>query len=388
VEPYEVRNEILVRVKDLEQWMDLGLKGEQFIEEDEFEPLKKRIGAFLLEHSKVLIDGKKLRPILDRVSFVKYTMTRTFFIDKPERMLLNTAMIGIIVTYITKGIPQEVTVDWDLFSEKIQKVPTNAVDPAGPFPSYVTPDDHVLTWTNFLKTYKIPTVAEIPVDDSLTKIGVPAGSALCLIILFPLLWLTGKRRKHGGKIRLQIGFAVLLVAGCVLLYPFLRVPLARPAVLAPKITDDKAVELLSNLLKNVYRAFDFREEDDVYDRLATSVNGDLLTDIYLQSRKSMVVTQAGGAQGKVKDIDILDVSIKHLDDRPLALVFHSKWTAMGSVGHWGHIHTRKNQYEANITVEPVDGVWKITDLELLEEKRIDPYGMTNTQGTSSSSGRQ
>ena len=33
----------------------------------------------------------------------------------------------------------------------------------------------------------------------------------------------------------------------------------------------------------------------------------------------------------------------------------------------------KNQYDANITVEPVDGAWKITDLELLEEKRIDPY---------------
>ena len=374
VEPYEVRNEILVRVKDLEQWMDLGLKGEKFIEIDEFEALKKRIGEFLLEHSKVLIDGRKLKPILDRVSFVKYTMTRTFFIDKPERMLLNTAMIGVIVTYITKGIPQEVTVDWDLFSDRIQKVPTTAVDPAGPFPSYVTPEDHVLTWTNFLKTYKIPTVVEIPVDASLTKIGLPAGSTLCLLLLIVIIWMTFKRRKQGKGIRLQIGFAVLFVAGCVLLYPFFRVPVARPAVLAPKITNDKAVALLDNLLKNVYRAFDFREENDVYDRLATSVHGDLLTDIYLQNRKSMVVTQAGGAQGKVKDIDILDVSVKHLDDRPLALVFHSKWTAMGSVGHWGHIHTRKNQYEANITVEPVDGVWKITDLELLEEKRIDPYG--------------
>ena len=374
VEPYEVRNEILVRVKDLEQWMDLGLKGEKFIEIDEFEALKKRIGAFLLEHSKVLIDGQKLKPILDRVSFVKYTMTRTFFIDKPERMLLNTAMLGVIVTYITKGIPQEVTVDWDLFSDRIQKVPTTAVDPAGPFPSYVTPEDHVLTWTNFLKTYKIPTVVEIPVDASLTKIGLPAGSTLCLLLLIVIIWMTFKRRKQGKGIRLQIGFAVLFVAGCVLLYPFFRVPVARPAVLAPKITNDKAVALLDNLLKNVYRAFDFREENDVYDRLATSVHGDLLTDIYLQNRKSMVVTQAGGAQGKVKDIDILDVSVKHLDDRPLALVFHSKWTAMGSVGHWGHIHTRKNQYEANITVEPVDGVWKITDLELLEEKRIDPYG--------------
>ena len=57
----------------------------------------------------------------------------------------------------------------------------------------------------------------------------------------------------------------------------------------------------------------------------------------------------------------------------MGLLFHSKWTALGTVGHWGHIHIRKNQYEANITVEPVKGVWKITGLELLEEKRIDSY---------------
>jgi hypothetical protein len=62
----------------------------------------------------------------------------------------------------------------------------------------------------------------------------------------------------------------------------------------------------------------------------------------------------------------------------LALAFQSKWTALGTVGHWGHIHTRENQYEAVITVEPLDGAWKITDLELLEEKRIDPYGKSKT----------
>jgi len=108
------------------------------------------------------------------------------------------------------------------------------------------------------------------------------------------------------------------------------------------------------------------------------VNGDLLTDIYLQNRKSLVVTQAGGAQARIKQIDILDVTVEHIDNRPLALMFHSKWTAMGTVGHWGHIHIRKNQYDANITVEPVDGIWKITGLELLEEKRIDSYAATKT----------
>ncbi len=86
IEPFEVRHETLVRVKDMQAWMNLGLGGDEYIEVDEFEPLKKRIGDFLLQHSKVLIDGQSLPPILDRTSFVKYTMTRTFFIDQPERM--------------------------------------------------------------------------------------------------------------------------------------------------------------------------------------------------------------------------------------------------------------------------------------------------------------
>jgi len=148
--------------------------------------------------------------------------------------------------------------------------------------------------------------------------------------------------------------------------------------MAPKVIDKDAVVILESLLKNIYRSFDFREEEDVYDRLATSVSGGLLEDIYLQNRKSMIVTQAGGAQAKVKEIEIEDVSVSHIEDRPLALLFHSKWTAMGTVGHWGHIHMRKNRYEANITVEPVEGVWKITDLELLEEKRIDSYAQPKT----------
>ena len=82
--------------------------------------------------------------------------------------------------------------------------------------------------------------------------------------------------------------AVVLIAGSILLYPFLKVSVARPSVLAPEMSDEKAVAVLENLLKNIYRSFDFREEEDVYDRLATSVSGDLLSDIYLQNRKSLV----------------------------------------------------------------------------------------------------
>jgi hypothetical protein len=373
VEPYEVRHETLVRVRDLEAWIDLGLRGNEYIEVDEVNPLKEQVGEFILNHSKVLIDGKQLRPILDRTSFVKYTMTRTFFIEQPERMPLNTAMLGVIITYLTEGIPQEVTVGWDLFSDRIQKVPTSAIDPAGPFPSYVTPDENVLVWTNFLKNYQMPTVAEVVLDESLTTLKIPLASALCLLAVLPVAFQIRKHRQNARLIGMHIGLAVLLIAGGVLLHPFLQVAVAKPVAMAPKMTDKDAVAILDSLLKNIYRSFDFREEEDVYDRLATSVHGNLLSEIYLQNRRSLVVTQAGGARARVKEVEILDVDVNHLDDRSLGLLFRAEWTAIGSVGHWGHIHTRKNQYNANITVEPVDGAWKISSLELLEEKRIDPY---------------
>ena len=373
IEPYEVRHEILARVKDLAAWMDLGLRGDEFIEADENDPLKKRVGEFFLKRDQTLIDGKRLRPILDRTAFVKYSMTGSTFLVQPEQLPINTAMLGVIITYLTKGIPQEVTNQWDLWSDRIQKVPANAIDPAGPFPSYVTPDDNVLTWTNFLKKYQMPTVARIKVDESLTKMKISLASVLCLLAVVPLGWQIAKRRKNAGSIGLHMGLAVVLIAASVVLYPFLKVAVAKPAALAPQMTDTDAVAVLNSLLKNIYRSFDFRGEDDVYDRLATSVSGDLLSEIYLQNRKSLVVTQAGGARARVKAVEILAVDVKSLVDHPLGRLFHAKWTATGTVGHWGHIHMRKNQYEANIAVQPVGGAWKITDLELLEEKRIDSY---------------
>jgi hypothetical protein len=130
IEPYEVRHEILARVKDLAAWIDLGLRGDEFIEADENDLLKKRVGEFFLELDKTLIDGRQLRPILDRVSFVKYSTTASTFVVQPEQLPINTAMVGVIITYLTQGLPQEVTNEWKLWSDCIQKVPTNAIDPA------------------------------------------------------------------------------------------------------------------------------------------------------------------------------------------------------------------------------------------------------------------
>ncbi len=376
VEPYEVRHEILTRVKDLEQWMDLGLRGNDYIEPDELAALKQRIGEFLLHKNEVRIDGEALKPILDRTNYVKVALNGIQLIENPERLEISTTIIGVIIAYITNGLPQEVTVDWELFTDQIQRVPATAIDPAGPLMSYVEPQDNVHTWTNFLKNYQLPTVEAVAVAGSLGRVNVPVGSLACLAILLPVGWQITRRRRRGKSVTVPIVATVALLGASLAAYPYAQVSVAKPTAIAASLEGEPAQVLLHTLLKNVYRAFDFREEEDVYDKLALSVSGDLLESIYLQNRKSFAVQKAGGAQAKIKEVEILDVAAEKISDRPLAFAFKSKWTAMGTVGHWGHVHTRKNLYDAIVTVEAVEGSWKITNLELLEEKRVDPYTQT------------
>ena len=76
---------------------------------------------------------------------------------------------------------------------------------------------------------------------------------------------------------------------------------------------------------------------------------------------------------------MVDVDTERAKGQGITFQFKTKWTAMGTVGHWGHVHTRKNYYDALITVSGIDGRWKITGLDLLEEKRIEPYGQSQQQ---------
>jgi hypothetical protein len=371
VEPYEVRHEILTRVKDLSEWMDLGLRGERTIEVDELEPLKQRIGEFLLQKNEVKVDGKALSPILDRTNYVKVGLSGIQILEVPERLETASAIVGVIIAYITDGMPQQVEVDWELFTDQIQRVPATSTDPAGPLPTYLTPEDNVHTWTNYLKNYEMPTVHRTEVAGSLGELRIPVVSLLCLAGFVGAGAWTLSSRRRAKSLRLPLAVGALCLVTAAAAYPFARLTLSRPALMAGSLDDERATALLETLLKNVYRAFDFRDEEDVYDKLALTVSGDLLTDIYLQNRRSMAIQQAGGAQAKIKEVAVEEARAERVDGEGLTYALHGTWTALGTVGHWGHVHQRKNRYEAVVTVAAKDGAWKIVDLELRDERRVD-----------------
>ena len=135
-----------------------------------------------------------------------------------------------------------------------------------------------------------------------------------------------------------------------------------------RLSDARSNQVVSGLLHNVYRAFDFREEEQIYDVLAKSVTGDLLASIYLETRRGLELASLGGARAKVNQIEMIELAAVPADAG--GFVATATWNVAGSVGHWGHVHQRRNQYRAELGVAPIDGVWKLVALEILEEERL------------------
>ena len=363
IDPYEVRHEILGRIKDLEEWIALDYHMDDVIEIHEQDSIKQMVADFLIKRNTVSIDGEERAPIIDRIHFVEVQLSGIQIMEVPKPIPYASAIIGVIFAYPDPGIPQEVTVHWDLFSKKIKKVPTLSTDPAGPWPYDLQPNDSILVWKNFLKKYKLPTISEQRVEHA--SIELPYLTVVFSIILLFLLY------RYGVNVKMLSGRSKILMIACILL-GFLAFPFFYefniPFLKKKSFSNPEANQLISQLLKNTYRAFDFREESEVYDKLALSNDEELLQRIYLDTRKSMVIENQGGIEAKADEIILSDVQVVGNEDD--ILNYKCQWIVKGVVGHWGHKHRRENQYEAIISIKPVEGVWKMHNIDFIEEVRL------------------
>jgi len=360
IEPYEVRKEIVLRPKDLQQWVDLGLGGKDTIRVEEQEALKRDVVEFLRDRNLVTIDGAPVEGYVDRVHFIYRNIRTSGVIDPPQDLDVISATLGVIFTYPVDGLPDSVAMEWELFSDRIPLVPSSATDEAGSLPYILSPGDDVLRWENFLTNPTLPTLVEVAAPPRF-RLLYAAGALMGLVGLVVLGMRHGRgllrRRWPPRRVWLAVGASIVLLV------------LGLPRALGLNVAAGQGEEVMDGLLRNVYLAFDYRDEGQIYDMLERSVTGELLTDIYLETRRSLELANQGGARAKVKEVEILESDFQSVDG---GAGFETRlvWNVMGSVGHWGHIHRRTNQYEARFVVRAEDGVWKISDLELLQEQRL------------------
>ncbi|GAB3529723.1 hypothetical protein [Photobacterium alginatilyticum] len=360
VEPLEVRKEIIVRPKDLQRWLDLGLEGKSTIPIAMQGDLKLKVADFLSRHQPVTINGKAVTGQLDSVNFLERTLTSSRVIDPPQELDLDGAILGAIFVYPQAELPGEVVMNWDLWDDRIKLVPASAVDEAGPLPTYLQPEWQKLVWTNYLKNPTIPALKVItPPPAAWQQWLHDARWLLYLICLLMLLIMIKSARQPQGR------RAVMLVALFVAVAAGVTSSLGKASL----PSEQRGEEIIDGLLHNIYRAFDYREEGAIYDTLSSSVTGDLLTDIYLETRRGLELVNQGGARAKVKAVEVQSVVLSEAAQGE-GFQADVSWIVKGSVGHWGHVHQRNNRYQAKLMIEPIAEQWKLTSMTVLHEERL------------------
>ncbi|MEN8148457.1 MAG: hypothetical protein ABFS86_01465 [Planctomycetota bacterium] len=325
--------------------------------EEEKKALASAVEEFFAEFTEVEIDRV---PVRGRLEDVKIDL-----IDVEQWPYAH-----LTVAFATKGAPKRVSLTWKKWESEAEFF----------MPGIDAEIEYGEEADYFLFSRKEPQyIWHAPREDAAvdpfrapdpvrgTKLPVPILSlafVLAGLAAFPML---------RSRPRLRIGSSILAVA--------LAVALAGVAVAEVRLpwgsgferpSEAEATEVFTALHRNIYRAFDFEEEDAVYDTLRLSVTGDLLDKIYTEIFTSLIARDQGGAIVSVKSTKILALDVAFPDD-PSAPWFGAvcRWQVHGQITHSGHTHVRVNAYQADFTVVLEDGGWRIATVSVTAQERLD-----------------
>ena len=361
VEPREVRHEVLIRVRDLEDWIDLGLDGTASIDSGEQTMIKNRARRFLAGRNPLSIDGEAREPEGSRAEFVRVSPRGLTVVEEGQPIELSTAILGVILSYPVDNLPEGAVVEWDLFNERILRVPASSIDPAGPLATFVEPESPNIEWQNFLRTYVEPTVTPVTIDAG-DGIRIPVASLVLALVAIAAA-IAALRTRRGARIACS-AVTVVVVVGAALLHDVGAVTIRNPLAGPPDAAI--AAEIVGAALGNVHVAYLETRED----RLARALDGIVATDNVANVRaeldRALAIRVAGGGTARVRAVEDLVVEeVAPLSDRP-GFSTLAEWTAMASAGHWGHQHERRIRFRALMELARDGDTWKIADLTVVD----------------------
>jgi hypothetical protein len=141
-----------------------------------------------------------------------------------------------------------------------------------------------------------------------------------------------------------------------------------------QIAPAEARAVFEALLKNLYTAFDYDRESDIYDALAQSAEGPLLARFYAQIYTALVLEDEGGAMARVESVTPLETALEAQGRLPgterRSFSVRARWQLVGKVSHFGHSHARTTEYEARFSLAEAEGRWRIVGEEPLASRVV------------------
>ena len=360
IEAFEIRHEVLVRLRDVAE--RIGVTDGPELAVDEQDDVKQRVRDLVFAHMSLEIGGESPTPTSERVDFLTLDDKGVLPRPTPVSETVENAWVGLTAVYLTPTPCQSPSVDWE-FIEGAAEIPATVTDPESTRSVLLNPGEPALRWDNELAEDPTPRVSATAVEPPELIIPIwsllPLAAALFLVV-------AGLRRRLPD---LSFALARVMLVVAVILGPLGNLAMALPSSVGSAPSTVQAQRILGRVLPNIYRAFEFREESAVFDRLSMAVTGETLTEIYLEHRKVLAMEERGGAQARVEAVEVIEVDSVEPEDSG-GFSARAVWTVGGTVTHFGHRHFRQNRYDARVLVVPNDDVWKIREIEVFDEERV------------------
>jgi len=136
---------------------------------------------------------------------------------------------------------------------------------------------------------------------------------------------------------------------------------------AQQISQSLGKQIAGSVLRNVFTAINRDDDGEVFDALAVAVSPTLIREIYLQIKRALIVAEQGSASLHVRDVVVNSVVITHDDGEQLTM--RCRWQVTGTVEHWGHLHTRVDEFVGELTLSRERTGWMLDKFRVSEQKQ-------------------
>ncbi len=375
-----VRMGIMINLAFIDEAMPFYRESPDAVHEVEEDALRHSLSEHFLHRTIVEIDGVEVSPVIAGFEMLRPEVENLPLFPRSGMRGLLRARIEL--TYPSKSHPKSVRFKWSGYPPNVLA----DVEPGEPLPPIVvemqlsaegvvdilefTQDEPERTWhgTGLTREERFEAVPEFDAQMVRQVPVLALGTALAGCVGL-VVGLARKGRKRGWMLLAIACFVAAPVIGSRGSMEFgARVVNGLP-------TRSEAVAIFTPLHGNIYRAFDYETQSEIYDALARSVDGELLETLYDQIYRSLIMYEEGGAVSRVSAVRLMEteiLSIGMLAGSTAGFTSRARWQVDGVVYHAGHSHRRTNEYLAEYVVAHRERGWRILSHRVLEQNRIDP----------------
>ena len=381
IEPDGVRMDCLMNLLFVDQVVRSRRTSRDRVDPSEVEPLTTALNEYfgatrevavtdLFDRpNRLLIDRVEVTPVIEATRVIEpEPETRPGFVTNPALLI---PQVHIRVLYPSKSPPRSMSLQWGTFARDFVRLEgdaapfsdVEAILTAGPRFEVVllTREEPEYTW--HAPATEADHLAAVPLPPSPTApppTFFPAMAGLALLLAGFSIRPQGRSLRTMKAVCMATGAMAAGWAGWV---RFAGVSTAL------RLSESETLAIFRPLHENIYRAFDFTRDTDVFDALARSIDGPLLSTLHEQVYRSLVMQEEGGAVSRVRRLELNEARVLP-DSPPDRVRIDATWIVEGVVYHWGHSHERRNEHRATFGLAPRPQGWRIIEASMTAQRRI------------------